>query len=520
MILEGLVTTVSPSGELNLAPMGPEVDGSMSRFVLRPFQTSTTFSNLVERSEGVFHVTDDVLLLAHAATGTVVPPPETFAAEVVQGRVVAGACRWYEFRIEEIDTSSERAELTARVVHSGRLRDFAGLHRARHAVVEAAILATRVHLLPPDDLRRQFADLAVIVDKTAGPREREAFELLESHVVEAMDHPLTVKVSTGARLHLGLLSHGGNSPRQFGGAGMMIEDPGVRLTASPADHDQVVMVSEGDRIEDSNRASRWLERIGAHGDCRLPGVRIEISDVISPHAGLGSGTQLALAVARAVAGLSGAGFRAVELAAAVGRGERSGVGIHGFEHGGFLVDAGGRTGQVAALVARADVPAAWRIVLAGPATGKGLTGEAEREAFARCREMPCEATRALSSLLLQQVLPGLNEGDIDEAGEGLFLFGRLVGESFAAVQGGCYADPQMASLVEWVRGKGIRGVGQSSWGPTIWMLCPDRATADSLAADVAGRPGVGWCRVVRPLNRGADVRAVIDQPRRTLSKSG
>ncbi|MFP6770675.1 MAG: DUF447 domain-containing protein, partial [Planctomycetaceae bacterium] len=362
------MTTVSPSGELNLAPMGPEVDGSLSRLVLRPFQTSTTFTNLVERSEGVFHVTDDVLLLARAAIGTVVPSPETFAAEVVQGRVVAGACRWYEFRIEEIDTSSERAALTARVVHSGRLRDFVGLHRARHAVVEAAILATRVHLLPPDDLRRQFADLAVTVDKTAGPQEREAFELLESHVVEAMDHPLAVKVSTGARLHFGLLSHGGSSPRQFGGAGMMIEDPGVRLTASAADHDQVMIVSEGesegDRVDDSNRASRWLERIGVHGECRLPGVGIEISDVIPPHAGLGSGTQLALAVARAVAGLSGAGFGAVELAAAVGRGERSGIGIHGFEHGGFLVDAGGRPGTVAALVARADVPDAWRVVLA------------------------------------------------------------------------------------------------------------------------------------------------------------
>ncbi len=519
------MTTVSPSGELNLAPMGPEVDQSMSRFVLRPFQTSTTFANLMERPEGVFHVTDDVLLLARAAIGTLSSPPETFPSEVVQGRVLAGVCRWYEFRIEEVDTSDERATLTAHVVHSGRLRDYFGLHRARHAVVEAAILATRVHLLSPVELRRQFVDLAAIVSKTASPREREAFELLETYIAEAVGHPLAVEVSTGARLHFGLLSHGENRPRRFGGAGMMIEAPGVQLTASPADHDQVVAgpgaERRGDPGEDAERVGRWLERIRDHGTCGLPGVHIEVAGVIPAHTGLGSGTQLALAVARAVAGLGDARPGSVELAGQVGRGRRSGIGIHGFDHGGFLVDAGGRgETQIAPLVARAEVPDAWRIVLAGPETGEGLSEEAEREAFTRCGEMPGEATRVLTSLLLQQVLPGLNEADIDEAGEGLFGFGRLVGESFAAVQGGCYADPQMASLVEWARAEGIRGVGQSSWGPTIWMLCPDQAAADLLAADVEGRPGVGWCHVARPLNRGADARAVVGQPRRTLSKSG
>ena len=134
--------------------------------------------------------------------------------------------------------------------------------------------------------------------------------------------------------------------------------------------------------------------------------------------------------------------------------------------------------------------------------------------------MPWDVTRTLAALLLQQVLPGINTGDIDEAGEGLFLFGRLVGESFASVQGGCYADPQMASLVEWARAEGVRGVGQTHWGPTIWMLCSDQDTADSLAVEVAGQPGVGWCHVARPLNRGADFGAVIGQPRRTFSNSG
>jgi beta-RFAP synthase len=527
MILEGLVTTVSGDGLVNLAPMGPIVDEEMSTLVLRPFQTSTTFANLVERPEGVFHVTDDVLLLARAAIGTVDPLPEMFAAEEVAGQVVAGACRWYEFRIEETDTSSERTTLTARIVHSGRIRDYFGLHRARHAVLEAAILVTRVHLLPPADLVRQFSDLAVVVDKTAGPAERQAFGLLEDYLGEALGRPEAFSVSTGSRLHFGLLAYGGlprDGGRQFGGAGMMIDEPGVCLQAVPDVGDSVVIDpasdSRGVSDRDIERMADWLATARGTDDS-LPGCRIEVSRTIPSHSGLGSGTQLALAVARAVAGLHDSAPSSIELASRVGRGRRSGIGIHGFDHGGFLVDSGGRDeSDVAPLVARVDVPDEWRIVLAGPETGEGLSGEAEREAFVRCGEMPGETTGVLTGHLLQRVLPALHEADIEEAGEGLYEFGRLVGDSFAAVQGGCYVDSQMAALVDWARGAGIRGVGQSSWGPTIWMLVPNAAVAESVATDVAARPGVGWCRVVRPLNRGADVRPVIGQPRRTFSKSG
>ena len=142
MILEGLVTTISGDGLVNLAPMGPIVDGDMSTLVLRPYQSSATLANLMERPEGVFHVTDDVLLLARAAIGGVEPMPEMFEAEEVAGRVVAGACRWYEFRIEEADTSSERTTLTARIVHAGRIRDYFGLHRPHSFRVERGGSAT------------------------------------------------------------------------------------------------------------------------------------------------------------------------------------------------------------------------------------------------------------------------------------------------------------------------------------------------------------------------------------------
>lgn len=184
MILEGIVTTLDSHGAINVAPMGPIVDESMSTLLLRPFQSSTTYRNLKARPAGVFHVVDDVLLLARAAIGQLEEPPETFAAQKVDGVVIRSACRWYEFEIESFDDVEERTRLTARVVYSGRLRDFFGFNRAKHAVLEAAILATRVDLLPRKDILAQFGSLRILVEKTAGPAEREAFELLSRYVDE------------------------------------------------------------------------------------------------------------------------------------------------------------------------------------------------------------------------------------------------------------------------------------------------------------------------------------------------
>ncbi len=187
MILEGIVTSLSVTGELNVAPMGPIVNESMTWLHLRPFQTSQTFRNLKERPQGVFHVVDDVLLLAKAAIGKLDTPPETFAAEKVTGRVLASACRWYEFEIESLDATQDRTDIRARVVHVGRLRDVFGFNRAKHAVLEAAILATRLHLLPREEVVRQLAALRSPIEKTAGPNELAAFQLVCDHVTDFFD---------------------------------------------------------------------------------------------------------------------------------------------------------------------------------------------------------------------------------------------------------------------------------------------------------------------------------------------
>jgi hypothetical protein len=152
------------------------------RFLLRPFPTSRTYRNLKGHGEGVLHVTDDVLLLARAALGPVEPLPALLPATRVRGVILEDACRYYEFRVCSLDDSEQRVRIEAEVVHAGRLRDFFGFNRAKHAVVEAAILATRTDFLPLDEIEEEYRKLAVLVDKTGGSREQEAFALLREHI--------------------------------------------------------------------------------------------------------------------------------------------------------------------------------------------------------------------------------------------------------------------------------------------------------------------------------------------------
>ncbi|NIL97132.1 MAG: DUF447 family protein [Planctomycetales bacterium] len=182
MILEGIMTTLDEDGTLNISPMGPIVDPPMQRLLFRPFQTSHTFVNLQRSGEGIFHVTDNVEMLARAAVGQLDPQPPTVPAAAVAGRILSDACRWYAVRVTSVDTSRQRAEIVTRVVDQGRQRDFFGLNRAKHAVVEAAILATRVDLLPAEEIQNDYRRLEVLVEKTGGPAEQRAFKLLAQYV--------------------------------------------------------------------------------------------------------------------------------------------------------------------------------------------------------------------------------------------------------------------------------------------------------------------------------------------------
>ena len=183
MILEGLVTTLDADGSPHLAPMGPRMADDFRGFELRPFPTSHTYANLKRDRAGVLHVTDDALLLARAAVGAVDIFPPTVPAERVRGVVLADACRALEFTVRELDDTEQRMRLRCEVVLTHELRLFWGWNRAKHAVLEAAVLATRLHLLPASEVAAEYARLRVIVDKTAGEREQAAMAFLDEYRV-------------------------------------------------------------------------------------------------------------------------------------------------------------------------------------------------------------------------------------------------------------------------------------------------------------------------------------------------
>jgi uncharacterized protein len=182
LILEGIVVTQDEAGIPNIAPMGPRVDRELTRLVLRPFQTAQTYRNLKRSRCGVFHVIDDVELLARAAVGQLDPPPALVSIENFPCPRLADTCRWLTFRVISLDDQAERTTIDCEVVASGVIREFFGFNRAKHAVVEAAILATRIGILSADELRTEMVRLATPVAKTAGEQERRAFEFLRQYI--------------------------------------------------------------------------------------------------------------------------------------------------------------------------------------------------------------------------------------------------------------------------------------------------------------------------------------------------
>ncbi len=178
MIVETIITTVAPDGAVNCAPMG--VEWGEDALVLKPFLETATYRNVVATGAAVVNLIDDVRVFAHAAIAN--PQYPTVPAVAVSGVVLADCCSWREVRVRSIDSTPPRSRIDVAVVHHGMRREFIGFNRARHAVLEAAIYVTRLHLLPRAFIESELARLQVIVDKTAGAPEREAMALLAEHV--------------------------------------------------------------------------------------------------------------------------------------------------------------------------------------------------------------------------------------------------------------------------------------------------------------------------------------------------
>jgi beta-RFAP synthase len=335
-----------------------------------------------------------------------------------------------------------------------------------------------------------------------------------------------IRVETGGRLHFGLLSlaaPGERWPdldgrptlpaRRFGGVGLMVDPPALRLTATPA----AAWSAEGPAAA---RALDFARRVAASCPGAGSPQRLTVEAAPPEHVGLGTGTQLGLAVARALAAAWGVATPALDdLARWSGRGLRSALGAHGFAAGGFLVESGqGASDGLGPLAVRLDFPAEWSVLLACPGVGPGLHGAAERQAFAGLTTPPGHAD-ALCRLALLGLVPALIERDLPAFGEALHDFNRRDGEPFAAAQGGPYAGPQVAALVAWLRSEGVAGAGQSSWGPTVFCVVGGDDQAEWLARQARERFGVEAV-VTRARNVGARLaysfpnsRSTTQQPR-------
>jgi hypothetical protein len=188
LILEGIVVSLDAAGAANIAPMGPRVDRDLTWLLLRPFQTSQTYQNLKQTGCGVFHVIDDVELIARAAVSQLDPPPTLTSIAAFPCPRLADCCRWFAFEVETLNDESERTTISCRVSQRGTVRDFFGFNRAKHAVLEAAILATRIGIQPGDEILRELERLATPVAKTAGNEERRAFEFLREYIANQLNH--------------------------------------------------------------------------------------------------------------------------------------------------------------------------------------------------------------------------------------------------------------------------------------------------------------------------------------------
>ncbi len=297
----------------------------------------------------------------------------------------------------------------------------------------------------------------------------------------------TVFVESAARLHFGVLDLRGSLGRWFGGIGAAAPAPLLLVSASAAD----VLEVEGEHIDRATEAG--LRFLAYHG---LPGgARVRVHRSLPSHAGLGSGTQLALAVGRALAEIHGVATDAAGLARATGRARRSAIGTWTFAGGGLVLEGGrSRDGDdVAPLIARLPFPSTWRCVVAVPHSARGISGAAEAEAFARLPLPPERDVERVSHRVLMALLPALVDGDLRLFGAALSAIQEITGRWFEPVQGGTFAPGPSEELVRHMTEWGALGVGQSSWGPAVYGIVdgetPGRRLAEQ-ASELLGSRGV------------------------------
>lgn len=320
----------------------------------------------------------------------------------------------------------------------------------------------------------------------------------------AVNAEASVTVRVPARLHLGFIDLEGGLGRRFGSMGLAISGLDAVVEARAARESGV----EGDAAP---RARELLGLAEQHFGLSR-GTRVRLRAAPPRHAGLGSGTQLALAVGAAVAAAHGRPFDPRVIAPVLGRGARSGVGVAVFEQGGFIVDGGrGSRAQVAPVLARYFFPSEWRVVLVHDSTHEGLHGQAERTAFAKLPEMSASEAAALARLCLVGLMPAVLEQDFEGFAASLDAIQQRIGAYFAPCQGGsAYTSSAVAAVMAALRSRlNLRATGQSSWGPTGFVFVPDEATARRVLTEINSHP-LSDGRLRGQIVTGCNHGAIID----------
>ena len=315
---------------------------------------------------------------------------------------------------------------------------------------------------------------------------------------------MKVYVKTPARLHLGLIDLNGDLGRLFGGLGVAIDHPNVTLETEISTKLKVI----GQRTELTRKfASQFLDTNKIDGK-----VAINVEQIIPAHVGLGSGTQLALAVATSISKLFGIKGSAQEFAAMLGRTAQSGVGTAVFSEGGLVVDAGKNildpSKKIIPLICRIPFPDDWRFVVAIPNTQNGLANEAEIKAFGNLPPMAQVEVGKICRLTMLKLIPSIPEHDIESFGAALTEIQRIVGDAFASAQGGRFASTSAEQCVEFMLKSGAYGAGQSSWGPTVYGVVKSKEAKETCSKlqTFLGKGVGGEVFVAKANNHGAIVR--------------
>lgn len=316
-----------------------------------------------------------------------------------------------------------------------------------------------------------------------------------------------LRVQAPARLHLGFLDPAGSLGRPFGSLGLVITGMETVVELAPGRADRFEAFSGGEAALE--RARACVELLRDATGCRTP-VHLRVPAAPPQHVGLGSGTQMALAVGRAFCSAFDLDMSNVQLASALGRGRRSGVGIAGFEQGGLLLDGGPTAdGSPAPLLSRIAVPPAWRILLVLDPRMQGLSGDAEKAALAHLPPLPRATAADICHQVLMRILPGAAAGEFAPFAIGLSRMQELLGAHFAAAQEGrAFASEAVGRLLEWIAVHAWAGIGQSSWGPAGFAFLPSEAEAQTVLAAARSAGAVDPAlaiHLVRARNEGAVV---------------